>query len=47
MASVQSSNRQGVTLRLHSGSGANREEVLNAVRNLLIQLDEEGRGLQT
>lgn len=47
MATVQSSNRQGVTLRLHAGSGANREEVLNAVRNLLIQLDGEGRGLQT
>ncbi|TDW67150.1 ParB family chromosome partitioning protein [Novosphingobium sp. PhB55] len=47
MASVQTSNRQGVTLRLHAGSGASRDEVVNAVRNLLIQLDGEGRGLQT
>lgn len=46
MASVQSSNRQGVTMRIHAGSGATREEILDAVRELLGQLDEEGRGLR-
>lgn len=46
MASVQSSNRQGVTLRLHAGSGGSRDEVLEAIRHLLDQLDEDGRGLR-
>jgi ParB family chromosome partitioning protein len=46
IASVQSSNREGVTLRLHGGSGANRHHVVLAVRNLLIMLEGEGRGLQ-
>ncbi|TCM15397.1 ParB family chromosome partitioning protein [Novosphingobium sp. PhB165] len=46
MASVQSSNRQGVTLRLHAGSGATRDEVLDAVRELLDLLDGEGKGLR-
>ncbi|WP_395335416.1 ParB/RepB/Spo0J family partition protein [Novosphingobium sp. BL-8H] len=46
VASVQSSNRQGVTMRLHAGSGARRDEVLEAVRNLLDLLDDEGRGLR-
>lgn len=46
VVSLQSSNRQGVTLRLHSGSGAGHEEVLNCVRNLLAELEEAGKGLQ-
>lgn len=46
VVSVQSSNRQGVTLRLHAGSGANKAEVMLCVSNLLELLDEEGRGLQ-
>ncbi|MDE8650514.1 ParB/RepB/Spo0J family partition protein [Novosphingobium album (ex Liu et al. 2023)] len=46
VASVQSANRQGVTLRLHAGSGADRDEVLDAVRDLLGLLEEDGRGLQ-
>lgn len=46
VASVQSSNRQGVTVRLHAGSGARREEVIDAVRSLLDLLEEEGRGLR-
>ncbi|WP_288414934.1 ParB/RepB/Spo0J family partition protein [uncultured Novosphingobium sp.] len=46
LVSLQSSNRQGVTLRLHAGSGADIEDVLNGVRNILVTLDAEGRGLQ-
>ena len=46
MVTVQTSNRQGVTLRLHAGSGASQDDVVNAVRNALIQLEGEGRGLQ-
>lgn len=46
VASLQSSNRQGLTLRLHSGSGANPQEVLECVRDLLSSLDNDGRGLR-
>jgi ParB family chromosome partitioning protein len=46
LVTVQTSNRQGVTLRLHAGSGASQDEVMHAVRNALVQLDDEGRGLQ-
>lgn len=46
IASVQSCNRQGITVRLHAGSGAGREQVIDSVRALLIQLENEGRGLQ-
>ncbi|MCY1672907.1 ParB/RepB/Spo0J family partition protein [Novosphingobium sp. SL115] len=44
--SVQSANRQGVTLRLHAGAGIERERMIELVRNALLNLDEEGRGLQ-
>lgn len=43
---VQSSNRQGVTLRLHAGHGLSNEDLLNRLRDALYQLEEEGRGLQ-
>jgi ParB family chromosome partitioning protein len=46
VASLQSHNRQGLTVRLHAGSGANFEETVNAVRVLLAQLEAEGKGLQ-
>lgn len=44
--SVQSVNRQGVTLRLHSGSGATREELLRVLQKALDQLETSGFGLQ-
>jgi ParB family chromosome partitioning protein len=44
--SVQSANRQGVTIRLHSGSGADTEQLVDAFREALAQLEREGRGLQ-
>ena len=43
---VQSSNRQGVTLRLHAGHGLSNEDLLNRLRDALYQLEEERRGLQ-
>ncbi|AKH44307.1 ParB family chromosome partitioning protein [Altererythrobacter atlanticus] len=43
---VQSSNRQGVTLRLHSGHGLSDKDLLNRLQDALYALEEEGRGLQ-
>jgi len=44
--SVQSANRQGVTLRLHAGHGLTDKELVDRVREALLTLDDEGRGLQ-
>lgn len=44
--SVQSANRQGMTLRLHAGSGASIDDMANALREALRHLEREGRGLQ-
>ncbi|MDE2441882.1 MAG: ParB/RepB/Spo0J family partition protein [Betaproteobacteria bacterium] len=46
LLTVQSVNRQGVTIRLHAGSGAGQDEMVNALRNALTQLEEQGRGLK-
>lgn len=43
---VQSANRQGVTLRLHAGSGAGEADLLEAVRQALQHLERIGQGLQ-
>ncbi len=43
---VQSSNRQGVTLRLHAGSGVDSNRLLEIIQNALADLEESGRGLQ-
>ena len=45
MLSVQSVNRQGVTIRLHAGSGANTEEMVSALRTALAHLEVRGKGL--
>jgi ParB family chromosome partitioning protein len=45
--SVLSVNRQGVTVRLHAGSGADHDHLLTAFRQALEQLEREGRGLQS
>ncbi|QHL92076.1 ParB/RepB/Spo0J family partition protein (plasmid) [Sphingomonas changnyeongensis] len=42
MVSVQSANRQGVTVRLHAGSGASNEELLDALRDMLGHLEASG-----
>lgn len=44
--SIQSSNRQGVTIRLHAGSGAGPDELATALRQALAHLEAEGRGLK-
>ena len=43
---VQSANRQGVTIRLHAGSGADTDELVTALREALAHLEATGRGLQ-
>ena len=43
---VQSANRQGVTIRLHAGSGADEDELIAALRDALAHLDATGKGLQ-
>ncbi|MDT0576033.1 ParB/RepB/Spo0J family partition protein [Croceicoccus sp. F390] len=42
---IQSSNRSGVTLRLHAGSGLDEADVLERIRDALRHLADEGRGL--
>jgi ParB family transcriptional regulator, chromosome partitioning protein len=44
--SVQSANRQGVTVRLHAGSGSDVEEIVKALRGALEHLEQTGRRLQ-
>ncbi len=46
VATVLSSNRQGVTLKLHAGSGAETDDVIAAVRRLLERLEKQKKGLQ-
>lgn len=43
---VQSANRQGVTIRLHAGAGCGPDELADALRHALDALEAEGRGLQ-
>ncbi|MBA4766194.1 MAG: ParB/RepB/Spo0J family partition protein [Sphingomonadales bacterium] len=43
---VQTCNRQGVTLRLHAGHGLSEQELIVRVQDALMTLDEQGRGLQ-
>jgi len=44
--SVVSTNRQGATVRVHAGSGANVDELVNAFRNALAALEDQGKGVQ-
>jgi ParB family transcriptional regulator, chromosome partitioning protein len=46
LLTIQSSNRQGVTLRLHAGAGADTDEISQAVREALAHLEANGKGLQ-
>jgi ParB family transcriptional regulator, chromosome partitioning protein len=43
---VRSATRQGITLHLHSGHGLEPQELLNRIRDALMHLEDEGRGLQ-
>lgn len=43
---VQSVNRQGVTIRFHAGSGADVETLAAALRDTLKHLERQGQGLQ-
>lgn len=46
LLTVQSANRQGVTIRLHSGSGATDAEIATAVQEALTHLAAQRKGLQ-
>lgn len=43
---VQSVNRQGITLRLHAGSGADTDTLARALRDTLEHLERQGLGLR-
>lgn len=43
MLTVQSANRQGVTVRLHAGSGAETEELVEALRSMLQHLRDNAK----
>jgi len=43
--SILTANRQGVTIRLHPGSGADHDELAEALRAALADLESQGRGL--
>lgn len=45
MLSLQSSNRQGATVRVHAGSGASPEDLVRAFEELLVGLKAQGRGV--
>jgi ParB family transcriptional regulator, chromosome partitioning protein len=45
MLSLLSQNRQGVTVRLHAASGADKGMLANALHNLIDDLGRAGRGL--
>lgn len=42
---VRSVNRQGVTIRLHSGSGLGLEELTEIFMTAMVELEAEGRGI--
>ena len=44
--SVQSANRQGTTIKVHSGSGASLDDLVEAFRSALAALDEQGKAPQ-
>jgi ParB family chromosome partitioning protein len=46
LLTVQSVNRQGMTIRLHAGSGADYDTLANALRETLAHLERQGVGLQ-
>jgi ParB family chromosome partitioning protein len=44
--SVQTANRQGATIKVHSGSGASVDDLVEAFRSALLALDEQGKAPQ-
>jgi ParB family chromosome partitioning protein len=45
MLSLQSTNRQGATVRVHAGSGASPEDLARAFQELLAGLKTQGKGV--
>ncbi|PAX06379.1 ParB/RepB/Spo0J family partition protein [Sphingomonas lenta] len=46
LVTLQSSNRQGVTVRLHAGAGGGEAEFVEGLRQVLAHLEAKGRRLQ-
>lgn len=46
LVSLQSSNRQGITVRFHAGAGGGEAEIVEGVRQLLSYLEAKGRSLR-
>lgn len=44
--SIVSTNRQGATLRIHAGSGATEDELVDAFRRALLALEDQGKGVE-
>ncbi len=44
--SILSSNRNGVSIRLHAGSGSTEAELMKMVRAALLELEKQGKGLR-
>jgi ParB family chromosome partitioning protein len=44
--SVVSANRQGATVRVHAGSGARIDDLVEAFREALVALEEQGKGVR-
>ncbi len=44
--SVLSAGRQGVTIKLHNGTGATTEDLIEGVRAALDALEAQGKGMQ-
>ena len=40
------SNRQGITLKIHSGAGVEQDEAIAAVKRVLDRLEKQQKGLQ-
>ena len=43
---VQSVNRQGITIRLHAGSGASEDQLVDGLKQALAHLEESGNALR-
>jgi ParB family chromosome partitioning protein len=44
--SVQSANRQGATIKIHAGSGAGIDELVDAFRQALLTLESQGKSMR-
>lgn len=46
IVTVMTNNRQGITLKIHSGAGVDQDEAIAAVKRVLDRLEKQKKGLQ-